>query len=62
MKIYFNCNCLGYGVGGYNRNFEIEIEEWEIEDMTEKEKNEYIENTIYEYILENLDFGYEIEE
>lgn len=60
MKIEFEVSCLGYQVGGYNNSFEIEIEEWEVEDMTEEEKREYIEKCIYDYILENLDYGYEI--
>ena len=28
--------------------------------MTEEEKEKYIEKCIYDYILENLDYGYEI--
>lgn len=60
MKIEFDVNCLGYSVGGYNNSFEIEIEEWETEGMLEEEKEKYIEKCIYDYILENLDYGYEI--
>ena len=60
MNIEFTVSCFGYSVGGHNKSFEIEIEEWEIEDMTEEEKEKYIEKCIYDYILENLDYGYEI--
>lgn len=60
MKIEFTASCLGYYVGGYNKSFEIEIEDCELEGMTDDEKIEYIEKSIYEYILENLDYGYEI--
>lgn len=60
MKIEFDVNCLGYPVGGYNNSFGIELEEWEIEGMSEEEREKYIEKCIYDYILENLDYGYEI--
>lgn len=59
MKISFTVGCLGYSVGGYNNSFEIEIKDSEVEGMTDEEKEEYIEKCIYDYILENLDFGYE---
>jgi len=60
MKIEFTASCFGYYIGGHNKYFEIEIEEWEIEGKSKEEKQAYIEKAIYEYILENLDFGYGI--
>ena len=60
MKIEFEVSCLGYSVGGHNNSFEIEIEEYEVKGMSETEKEKYIEKCIYDYILENLDYGYEI--
>lgn len=60
MKIEFEVSCLGYSVGGHSSSFDIEIEDWETEGMPEEEKEKYIEKCIYGYILENLDYGYEI--
>lgn len=60
MKIEFTTSCFGYFIGGHNSSFEIEIEEWEVENMTEEEKEKYIEKSIHEYIIENLDYGYTI--
>lgn len=60
MIIEFKVNCFGYSVGGHRNSFDIEIEEYEVEGMSDKEKEEYIEKCIYDYILENLDYGYEI--
>lgn len=60
MKIEFTASCFGYLIGGHNNYFEIEIEEYDLEGKTEEEKQEYIEKCIYEYILENLDYGYKI--
>ena len=61
MKIKFTTNCLGYSVGA-NNTFEMEIDEWEIANMENDEKKEYIEKSIREYIAENTDFSYDIEE
>ena len=60
MKIEFNVSLLGYSVGDYNNPFEIEIDKDDVEGMSEEEKEVYIENEIYNYILENLDYGYSI--
>lgn len=62
MKIEFSVSCMGYTVGGHNSLFEIEIEEWEIANMNEEEKEEYIDKCIYDYILSELEYGYEIVE
>ena len=46
MKIDFTVDVLGYSVGGYRNEFDIEIEEQELEGMTIEEKYEYIINLI----------------
>lgn len=60
MKIKFNVNCLGFSVGGYNHHFELEIDKEDIKEMSEIERQYYIEERIYEHILDNLDYGVEL--
>lgn len=55
MVVEFEVDCLGYSVGGFGNKFEIEIEEWELEDMDEDEKNDYIHKTCFEYVMNNLE-------
>lgn len=57
MIVKFNVNCMGYMVGGYNTNFEIEFEDDEFDDMTEEERHDYIIEAVHEHIMERLDFG-----
>ena len=61
MKIDFTVDVLGYSVGGYRNEFDIEIEDKELEGMTIEEKYEYIDRAIYQYITDNLEIGYDIE-
>ena len=61
MKIDFTVDVLGYSVGGYRNEFDIEIEEQELEGMTIEEKYEYIDKAIYQYITDTLEIGYDIE-
>ena len=61
MKIDFTVDVLGYSVGGYRNEFDIEIEEQELEGMTIEEKYEYIDRAIYQYITDTLEIGYDIE-
>ena len=39
------------------KEFDIEIEEQELEGMPIKEKYEYIDRAIYQYITDNLEIG-----
>ena len=48
---------MGYMVGGYNTDFEIEFEDDEFDDMTEEECQDYIIEAVQEHIMERLDFG-----
>ena len=61
MKIDFTVDVLGYSVGGYRNELDIEIEEQELEGMTIEEKYEYIDRAIYQYITDTLEIGYDIE-
>ena len=61
MKIDFTVDVLGYSVGGYRNEFDIEIEDQELEGMTIEEKYEYIDRAIYQYITDTLEIGYDIE-
>ena len=58
MKIDFTVDVLGYSVGGHRNEFDIEIEEQELEGMTIEEKYEYIDRAIYQYITDTLEIGY----
>ena len=60
MIIRFEVDCFGYSVGGYKNSFEIEIEEYEIEDMSEKQRDIYISEQIENYIRDNIEFSFEI--
>lgn len=55
MLVNVDITVCGYGV-----NTEIEIEEWEVAGMNEKEKDEYIHQQAFEYVKENLEVGCEI--
>lgn len=59
MKINFTVDCLGYCVGGFNNKFEMEIEEWEIEDMNEEEIEEYIHKQCLQYVADRLEIEIE---
>ena len=61
MKIDFTVDVLGYSVGGYRNEFDIEIKDKELEGMTIDEKYEYIDRAIYQYITDTLEIGYDIE-
>ena len=60
MIINFEVDCFGYSVGGYNKSFEIEIEEYEIEGMSEKQRDIYISEQIENYIRDNIEFSFDI--
>lgn len=60
MKINFTVSCMGYSVGGYDYQFEIDIDDRDVEGMTEEQKDEFISECINEYIEERLSFGYKI--
>ena len=55
MKIDFGVYCLGYSVGGRDYPFEIEIDDNELEGMSEDEKLEYIHKYCYEYIMSDIE-------
>lgn len=55
MLINVDVTVCGYGV-----NTEIEIEESEVEGMTEEEKDDYIHQQAYEYVKENLEVSCEV--
>lgn len=55
--VEFEVSCFGYSLGGYGNLFELEIEESELEGMTEDEKEEYIHKQCWEYVMENLEVG-----
>jgi hypothetical protein len=57
VEMLVNVNIL---VCGFEVNTEIEIEDSELEGMTEEEKDEYIHQEAYEYVKENLEVGCEI--
>ena len=60
MKIKITASLFGYMVGGHNHEEEIEIEEWETKGMNEEEIEDYIEKAVYEYIKNELEWGWEI--
>lgn len=60
MIIRFEVDCFGYSVGGYKNSFEIEIEEYEIEGMSEKQRDIYISEQIENYIRDNIEFSFDI--
>ena len=60
MIIRFEVDCFGYSVGGYKNSFEIEIEEYEIEGMSEKQRDTYISEQIENYIRDNIEFSFDI--
>lgn len=60
MIVKFTVSCMGYSVGGYNHQFEINLDDKDVEGMTEEQKDEFISECINEYIEERLSFGYEI--
>ena len=61
MKIKLSASLFGYSVGGYDHEEEIEIGE-EVKGMSEEEMEDYIENVVEEYILDSIEWGWEIEE
>ena len=60
MIVRFEVDCFGYSVGGYKNSFEIEIEEYEIEGMSEKQRDIYISEQIENYIRDNIEFSFDI--
>ncbi len=57
MIVKFKVNCLSFSVGGYHYDHEIEIDDECLNGMTEEQKEEYIDEQIYGYINECLDYG-----
>lgn len=61
MLVNFGVYCLGYSVGGADYPFDIEIDEMELEGMSEEERNDYIHKACFEYVMESLEVGIDIE-
>lgn len=57
IKVKFTVNCMGFTVGGHGSSFEAEVKDLNFK--TNKEREEYIESCISNYILENIEFEYE---
>ena len=57
MLLKISVSCMGYSVGGYDNTFDLEIDDILLKDLSEDEKDDYIQNYANEYILENLDIG-----
>ena len=55
MIVDFGVYCLGYNVGGREYSFEIEIDESELEGLSEEDRYEYIHKVCHEYLMENLE-------
>lgn len=53
---------LGIGFCGADRKTEINIDDEEIEGMTEEEQNEYINDTVQAWADNYIDIGWEREE
>ena len=62
MKIDFGVYCLGYNVGGHDYPFEFEVDDNELEGMTNDEKYDYIYKVCWEYLIENLELCLDINE
>lgn len=62
MKINFGVCCLGFHVGGYNYPFEFDVDDSELEGMTNDEKYDYIYEVCWEYLQENLELCLDINE
>ncbi|MGX4600266.1 DUF7167 family protein [Faecalimicrobium sp. JNUCC 81] len=62
MKIELSASLLGFSVGGYNYTTEIEISDEDTKGMTEEQKEKYIEKQVYDYLMDTLDWGYEIKD
>lgn len=62
MKIELSASLLGFSVGGYNHTQTIEIDDEDVKGMSEEEKEKYIEQQVYEYLMDTLDWGYKIKE
>lgn len=61
MNVNFGVYCMGYSVGGRDYPFDIDIDESELEGMSEDEKFEYIHKICFEYVLENIEVGIDID-
>ncbi|CEQ01665.1 Uncharacterised protein [[Clostridium] sordellii] len=59
MNIEFTINCMGYSVGEFKK-FKMKIDDNEFEDMSEDDRRRYMEEVIFDYILENLKYKYKI--
>ena len=57
IKVEFSVKCMGVTVGGHGSSFEAEVKDLNFK--TNKEREEYIESCISNYILENIEFEYE---
>lgn len=58
IRAEFIVKCLGLTVGGYGSSFEVSLDDLSFK--TNKEKEEYVEKCIKKYILESIEFEYEI--
>ena len=50
--------CMGVTVGGYGSVFEVEMEDFDFK--CDKERDDYISRTIYNYIIKNIDYKYSL--
>lgn len=57
MLLKISVSCMGYSVGGHDNTFDLEIDDILLKDLSEDEKDDYIQNYASEYILGNLDIG-----
>ena len=62
MKIDFGVYCLGYNVGGHDYPFKFDVDDNELEGMTNDEKYDYIYKVCWEYLIENLELCLDINE
>lgn len=60
MIVEFTVDCLGCTIGGHQNSFEIEIDDKEVEGMTEDEKIQYIDKVCWNYVNETIEIGFEI--
>lgn len=51
---------ISYGIGYGNHRDSMTIDESELVGMNEEEKDEYINNLVYEQVVEHLDYGWTI--
>lgn len=55
MIVDFGVYALGYNLGGRDYPFELEIDDSELEGLSEEDKYEYIHKVCREYLLDSLE-------